>query len=153
MSTDMSLATDKNELIVIYTSESSIAKQTLGYAKSSAAKTNLINISEAGLTGTQWSEVADMLGASIDELIAKDHPDVVDLVNDASYSDDDWIHFIQNNPVAIQNPILIMGKQAKQISTPSEAMQFIGVDSAGLEKHNVGDDPEISTNTKDERQV
>lgn len=53
MPTDMTLATDNNELIVIYSSESSIGKQTLGYVKSSDAKLNLINISVAGITGTQ----------------------------------------------------------------------------------------------------
>jgi arsenate reductase-like glutaredoxin family protein len=153
MPTDMTLATDNNELIVIYSSESSIGKQTLGYAKSSDAKLNLINITEAGLTGTQWSEVADLLGASIDELVSKDHPDVDDFAKDATMSDDHWIKFIQNNPNAIQNPILIQGKRAKQITTPSQAMQFIDVDSAGLEKHSIGDSPEISPNTDDEHQV
>ncbi len=153
MPIDMTLATDKNELIVIYTPESSIAKQVLGYVKSSESKTNLVNISEAGLTGTQWSEVADLLGASIDELVAKEHPDVKHLLEGATMSDNDWIHFIQNNPVAIQNPILIQGSKAQQLDTPSDAMQFISVDSAGLEKHNVGDDPEISSNTEGETQV
>ena len=153
MPTDMTLATDNNELIVIYSSESSIGKQTLGYAKSSDAKLNLINITEAGLTGTQWSEVADLLGASIDELVSKDHPDVDDFAKDATMSDDHWIKFIQNNPNAIQNPILIQGKRAKQITTPSQAMQFIDVDSAGLEKHPIGDSPEISSNTDNEHQV
>ena len=153
MPTDMTLATDNNELIVIYSSESSIGKQTLGYAKSSEAKLNLINIAEAGLTGTQWSEVADLLGASIDEMVSKDHPDVDYFAKDATMSDDHWIKFIQNNPNAIQNPILIQGKRAKQITTPSQAMQFIDVDSAGLAKHNVGESPEISSNTDDEHQV
>lgn len=153
MPIDMTLATDKNELIVIYTSASSIGKQVLGYAKSSEAKANFINISEAGLTGTQWSEVADLLGASLDELVAKDHPDVSELLKGATMSDDDWIHFIQNNPIAIQQPILIQGKKAMQVSTPSQALRFIGVDSAGLEKHNVGDKPKVSSNTEGESQV
>ncbi|WP_396596743.1 arsenate reductase family protein [Dokdonia sp. R86516] len=153
MPTDMTLATDNNELIVIYSSESSIGKQTLVYAKSSDAKLNLINISDAGLTGTQWSEVADLLGVSINELVSKDHPEVDNFVKDATMSDDHWIKFIQNNPNAIQNPILIQGTRAKQITTPSQAMQFIEVDSAGLEKHNVGESPEISSNTDNEHQV
>ncbi len=153
MPTDMTLAIDNNELIVIYSQESSIGKQVIGYAKSSEAKVNLINISEAGLTGTQWSEVADMLGASIDELVSKDHPDVDNFAKDATLSDDDWIHFIQNNSNAIQKPILIKGTKAIQIETPSEALRFIGVDSAGLEKHHVGDEPEITSNTDDEQQV
>ncbi len=153
MPTDMTLATDNNELIVIYSSESSIGKQTLGYAKSSDAKLNLINIADAGLTGTQWSEVADLLGVSIDKLVSKDHPEVDNFVKDATMSDDHWIKFIQNNPNAIQNPILIQGTRAKQITTPSQAMQFIEVDSAGLEKHNVGESPEISSNTDNEHQV
>ena len=153
MPTDMTLATNNRELIVIYSPESSIGKQALGYAKSSDATLKLINIAEAGLTGTQWSEVADLLGASIDELVSKDHPDVDNFAKDATMSDDHWIKFIQNNPNAIQNPILIQGKRAKQITTPSQVMQFIDVDSAGLEKHNVGDKPDISSNTNDEHQV
>ncbi|TVZ51616.1 arsenate reductase family protein [Dokdonia sp. Hel_I_53] len=153
MSTDMTLATDENELIVIYTNESSIAKQTLGYAQSSEKATNFINISESGLTGTQWTEVADLLGASIDELISKEHPDVDSFAKDATLSNDDWIHFLQNNPVALQNPILIEGKRALQITTPSQALSFINVDSAGLEKHNIGDNPDISSNTDGESQV
>ncbi len=153
MPTDMTLATDDNQLIVIYSDESSIAKQTLGYAKSSEKATNLINISKSGLTGTQWTEVADLLGASIDELVSKDHPDVDAFIKDATLSDDDWIHFIQKNPVALQRPILIVGKRAMQIETPSEALSFIEVDSAGLEKHTIGEDPEISTNTEGENQI
>lgn len=153
MPTDMTLAIDNNELIVIYSQESSIGKQVIGYAKSSESKVNLINISEAGLTGTQWSEVADMLGASIDELVSKDHPDVDDFAKNATLSDDDWIHFIQNNSNAIQKPILIKGKKAMQVETPSDVLQFIDVDSAGLEKHPVGDEPEIAPNTDDEQQV
>lgn len=153
MSTDMTLATDSKELIIIYTPESSIGKQALGYVKSSEATSNMINISEAGLTGTQWSEVADLLGTSIDKLVAKDHPDVSPVLKDATFSNDDWIRFIQNNPVAIQNPILIQGGKATQITTPSDVMRFISVDSAGLEKHNVGDSPETSSNTEGEKQV
>lgn len=121
----MTLATDNKELIVIYTSESSIAKQTLGYVKSSESALNLRNISDSGLTGTQWSEVADLLGRSIDKMVAKNHPDVAPLLNNATLSDTDWIHFIQHNPVAIQRPILIQGTKAVQIKTPSEAMRFI----------------------------
>lgn len=97
--------------------------------------------------------MADLLGASIDELVFKDHPDVVDFAKDATMSADHWIKFIQNNPNAIQNPILIQGKRALQITTPSQALQFIEVDSAGLEKHNVGDKPDLSSNTDNEHQV
>lgn len=149
----MTLATDTKELTFIYTPTSSIAKQALGYVKSSEHKANVINISEAGLTGTQWSEIADLLGASIDQLVSKDHPDVDEFAKSATMSDDHWIKFIQNNPTAIQQPILIQGKRAKQIASPSEVLQFIGVDSAGLEKKNVGDSPSISSSTDGEHQV
>jgi len=153
MPTNMTLATNDRELLVIYDPESSIGKQALGYAKSSTSTLKLINLAEAGLTGTQWSEVADLLGASIDKLVSKDHPNVDGFVKNATMSDDHWIKFIQNNPSAIQNPILIQGKRAKQITTPSQVMQFIEVDSAGLEKHNVGDAPDITPNTTDEHQI
>lgn len=149
---DMTLATDSKELIIIYTSESSIAKQALGYAQTSKAALNLINISETTITGTQWSEVADLLGSTIGELVSKNHPDVAPILQDATFSDDDWIHFIQHNPVAIQNPIMIQGRKATQINTPSEVLRFISVDSAGLNKHKMGESPETS-NTKDETEV
>ena len=101
----------------------------------------------------QRKVIAQVMSESKLTFGSKDHPDVDDFAKDATLSDDDWIHFIQNNSNAIQKPILIKGKKAIQVETPSDVLQFIDVDSAGLEKHPVGDDPEIAPNTDDEQQV
>lgn len=149
----MTLATSDRELTFIYSSESSIGKQALGYVQGSDLKSNTIDINRSGLTGTQWVEVVNLLGANLEDIVAKDHPDVNEFASKASLSEDHWIKFIQNNPNAIQSPILIHGKRAKQLTSPSQVLQFIEVDSAGLEKHPLSHDPETSPNTDGEHQV
>lgn len=149
----MTLATSDNALTFIYSSETSIGKQALAYVKSAELKSNSIDISRSGLTGTQWAEVVNLLGVNLENIVAKDHPDVNEFASKASLSEDHWIKFIQNNPNAIQSPILIHGKRAKQLTSPSQVLQFIEVDSAGLEKHPLSHDPETSPNTDGEYQV
>lgn len=149
----MTLATSDKELTFIYNSQASIGKQALAYVNSSELKSNPIDISKAGLTGTQWAEVVNRLGVTLEDIVSKNHPDVHDFASQASLSDDHWIKFIQNNPVALQSSILLHGERAKQITSPSQVLQFIEVDSAGLEKHPIPDQPEIHPTTKGEHQT
>lgn len=149
----MVLATSDRELTYIYNSQTSKGKQALAYVESSELTQNNIDISKAGLTGTQWVEVVNLMGVGLADIISKEHPDVSDFTSESDLSDDHWIKIIQNNPEVLQNPILINGNRAKQITTPSQVMQFIKVDTAGLEKHPKGMDPEITPNTENEHQV
>ena len=144
------IAQNDRQLNFYYSDDSSIAKQTLGFLEASGKEIQMININETKLTGTQWAELSKGLHTTIDGLINKEHPSAADIIGDADFDEHDWIDVLNNCPQVFEYPIAMNGNKFMQIQTPSDILKFYDVDSAGLEKHNVGDNPDISTNTKDD---
>ncbi|WP_203295738.1 arsenate reductase family protein [Luteirhabdus pelagi] len=142
------IARDKNELILIYSSNTRVGKHTLGYIQGSNDKINTIDIAKVKVTGTQWVEIADDLGKKVEDLIDKR---VLDEETDRSnFSTDDWIKVLQNNNEVLTQPIAIQGERIKQIENPPNIMDFFNVDSAGLKKTMHTEDPTIKPTTDDE---
>lgn len=143
------LATDGQQLTLIYNSESSIAKQTLGYVQSVEKEIQTIDISKTTLGDTVWVTIAEGLNVPLHGLFSKDHPDAPD-VSEESYTTDDWLKILKKNPSLIQAPIAINGKNYLQVASPSEILKFFEVDTAGLEKKNVGDSPTTSSQAEED---
>jgi arsenate reductase-like glutaredoxin family protein len=144
------LASDERQFTLIYSSESSIGKQTLAYIESLEAEIRTIDITKTKFGDTVWVSMADEMKVPLEDLFSRDHPDAPEDSNN-DFSTDDWLKLIKHNPKLLQQPIAIKGKKIKQISTPSEVLQFFEVDSAGLEKENIGDDPTTESETKGEQ--
>src|SRR5690606_5350586 len=127
------IARDKNQLTLIYSSNTRVGRQTLGYLTGIDKPYLSIDISKTKVSDTQWAEIAKELKVKIGDLVDKRQLDFE--VNDTDEFDDhDWIKIIQKNDKAISQPIAIMGNVTKQIVNPPDIMQFFGVDSAGLEQ-------------------
>lgn len=148
---DMSvLTTDENLLTLIYSSESHLGKQALGYVQGAGSNLRTIDIAETNLGNTVWVSIAEGLGKPLGKLFSDDHSGNLDIEDSSSFKTDDWLKLIDKNPELLQQPIAIKGKKFLQVSNRSEILKFFGVDSAGLEKKNVGDAPTTSSTTEDE---
>lgn len=132
MENDMGvIATNNRELNLYYNANSSIGMQTLAFVQASKKKVLAVDLSKTKVTGTQWAELADLLGISIKDLINTEHPDFIKLYgkdNDLE-GDDDWIKVLQKNPSVVTQPILVNGNKAMQVNTPSDIMVFLDAES------------------------
>ena len=125
------IATNNRELNLYYNDNSSIGMQTLAFVQASKKKVLAVDLSKTKVTGTQWAELADLLGISIKDLINTEHPDFIKLYgkdNDLE-GDDDWIKVLQKNPSVVTQPILVNGNKAMQVNTPSDIMVFLDAES------------------------
>lgn len=150
MEDDGVLSNDENQLTLIYSSESHLGKQVLGYAQGAEKDLHAIDIAETNLGDTVWVEIAEGLGKSLGDILDTKSVDSLEIDDDSSFDTDDWLKLIEKNPALLQQPIAINGDKFKQVSNRSEILEFYSVDSAGLEKHNVGDEPTTSSTTEDE---
>ncbi|MHA7830596.1 MAG: arsenate reductase family protein [Flagellimonas sp.] len=121
------IATNNREVKLFYNAETNKGMQTLAYLKSSKKKVLDIDLSKTKVTGTQWTELAKLLGKPIKDLINTEHPDFMNKYGKDPdlYDDEDWLKVMENNPKVVTQPILVNGDQAVQIDAPSEVMRFL----------------------------
>ncbi|MBC2840523.1 arsenate reductase family protein [Robiginitalea sp. SC105] len=127
------LATDDNQLTLIYNSETRLGKQALGYLQGADRAIQELDISKTKLANTVWVSLQEKLAKPFNEMLAVDHPDAPD-TGSGDLHPDDWLKMLNENPVLLQNPIAIAGNKTLQLSTPSELVQFFRPNSAGLPK-------------------
>jgi len=125
------IATNNRELNLYYNADSSIGMQTLAFVQASKKKVLAVDLSKTKVTGTQWAELADLLGIPIKDLINTEHPDFIKLYgkNNDLVSDDDWIKVLQKKPSVVTQPILVNDNKAMQVNTPSDVMVFLDEES------------------------
>ena len=143
-------ATDKNQLTYIYSSKSDLGKKVLGYIDSLEDKCRIIDIVNDPIPDTAWTEIAEMASVSFDELFSIKQAEVNATDSNTDFNTDDWLKVIKKNPEVLQKPIVIKGDSAKQVDSRSEALQYFGVDSAGLDKKMSDDLPTTSSTTENE---
>jgi arsenate reductase-like glutaredoxin family protein len=134
------LATNERQLTLIYNSASSLGQQTLGYVQAADAKVHTIDISKTKLGDTAWVSIAEGLQKPLHELLAKDLPELP-VTEKADFDTDDWLKLLKKNPALLQKPIAVNGNKYMQVQTPSEVLKFFGVDSAGIKKKPLGEEP------------
>lgn len=144
------LTTDEKLLTLVYSSTSHLGKQVLGYVQGAGEHLRTIDIAETNLGHAVWVTLADGLNKDLGELFSLDNTETLNIENSDSFDTDDWLKLIDKNPSLLQNPIAIKGKNFMQVTGRSQVLKFFGVDSAGLEKKNLGDSPTTSSTTKDE---
>ncbi len=129
------ISKDNQQIKLYYHSDNSIGKQLLGYVESAKKEVLAIDIAKTNVPGTQWKEIADMLKVDIRDLIDTSHPDFINAYSETAQMEaHDWMKVLDKFPQALGDPIVIVGEQAHRISTPSEFVQYIEPDSAGLDK-------------------
>lgn len=134
------LSSDERQLTLIYNSQTSLGKQTLGYVQSSGEKVHTIDISKTKLGDTAWVSIADALGKPLGELFMKKLPELPD-VDTSDFGTEDWLKLLNKNPALLQQPIAINGQKYMQVITPSQTLKFFKVDSAGLKENQIEEPP------------
>lgn len=127
------IARDKNQLTIIYSSETRVGRQTLGYLAGTNKPYLAIDLVQTKITGTQWVELANAMNVKVGDLVDKRQLGLTDKET-SRFGSEDWIKIIRSNNNAISQPIVIRGEITKQITNPSEVMEFFDVDSAGLDQ-------------------
>ncbi|SNR59478.1 Arsenate reductase, glutaredoxin family [Maribacter sedimenticola] len=130
------IAMDKKQITLYYSSLNSLGKQVNAYVESSEMEHLTIDIAKTNVTGTQWAELADGLNKNISELIDQDHADFKKIYGEkeVNLDNDGWLKVLDKNPSLLKYPIVIQGKKFIELESASDFKQYMKPDSAGLEK-------------------
>ena len=122
----------KNErLITIYCHpEHHLTTKCIAVAKASKADVQVIEIDKTKIAGTEWAEIAQLLDSTIDDLIAKNHPEFLKTYKQNALLDDkDAIKLLQHEPQVLAFPIAIRGDKAIQAKNSTDIMKLHKPDS------------------------
>ncbi|WP_211361152.1 arsenate reductase family protein [Maribacter flavus] len=130
------IAMDKRQITLYYSSENTIGKQIHAYVQSSKKKNLAVDISKTEVTGTQWVELADGLNKDIKDLIAMDHPDFLNVYGEQGQDldENDCIKILQKEPHLLKHPIAVNGEKYIVLDNAASFKKFIAPDSAGLKE-------------------
>jgi len=128
------LATDKRQLIYIYSEDSRLGKEVLSYIQGIDKALKVININKETISGTIWTEIASLLNLEVGELFSSDTTSSDPTRHKDEYSTEDWLKLIQHNPHFLQTPIAINGSKAKQIEQRNDLHSFYEAAGGDLDK-------------------
>jgi len=120
----MEIATNTNQITILYVENSPRAKQTIAYCKSAGLAIREINIMKTRLTGTMIIEIADSLSIPLIELVNRNHPLFRRYYAGAQFEGIDIIKIIQKHPDIMKQPIVIRGKDVLLIETPTDVLKL-----------------------------
>lgn len=132
-----SIAKDKKQVTLFYSSENSLGKQIYAYVSSSEKSILGVDISKTTVTEKQWAEIAEGLGIKIEELVGTDHPDFKEKYGDdkIDLEANDWFKVLENNPQLLKYPIAINGENYLRLKTSASFKKYMEEDSAGIWKN------------------
>lgn len=132
------IAKDDRQLTLIYSSNTSIGAKVNAYAQAANDKLLAIDISKTKLSDSQWAEIVSELNITFKDLVSHKED------KDASFTDDDWLKILQSDDRLLAKPVAINGDRIKQLESYTSILDFMGVDSAGIEKTMHTEPPNIS---------
>lgn len=129
----ISLATDAREIVLIYNSDIKNHREIFAYAQSADVPVNALDIQKDKITGTQWSEVAGLMGKEVKDLIPTDHASFVQKFGENVELDNDGaIKILQHDLEMLIFPIAIRGTVAIQPHLYGDMTKLFGADSAKI---------------------
>lgn len=144
------IARDKNQLTLIYSSNTRVGRHTLSYLTGIDKRYLSIDIAKTKVGDTMWVEIAEALGVKVGDLVDKRELDIASESTE-DFNTNDWLKIIQFNDCVISRPIAINGSRTLQINNPTEILEFFEVDSAGLEQSPMeGNKLDIERTTENE---
>ncbi len=130
------LAEDHKQLTLLYSSETTVGKQTLAYAEASDKNVLTIDVSKTKVTGTQWVEIAERLGTTVSHLVNTTHPDFVKLYGSeaVNLSTDDWVKVLQKQPEVLKGCVVLNGLECLIVENPSDIVKYLGVEGEDIKE-------------------
>ena len=128
------IARNDRQLIVYYDSKSDLGRKVRAHAESSDLKVLPVDLLESNLTGTEWAEIAEMLGVTVDKLIDQDHPIFKEKYgNDHVELDEtDAMKVLANNPETLVFPIGVRGNRAVQVKQSNDLKTLFDSDTGEI---------------------
>lgn len=121
----MVISSPKNQITLYFDPNSNRGKQTLVYAKTYKLPISEIDITKEPFTGTQLLELTRLLGLSLSEIADTERALYKEEIGDSkSFSDEDWITVLTQNPELVRSPIAMKGKKVMMINTPTDILQL-----------------------------
>ncbi len=123
------LSENERQLNLYYYPGHKLSKEALAYAESSDAKLNAVNIEKTKITGTQWVELAEMLGVKVTDFLEKDHPAFKEKFDkETEVGTEDAVKILQNNPELLVYPIATRGKKAIYVKMMTDILKLTKAD-------------------------
>lgn len=124
------IATNEHQITLFCHSQHHLTTKCIAVAEASKAELQVIEIDKTKVTATEWTELADKLNLSLDDLLVKNHPDFEDKFNsNSSLSEEDAIKLLQNNPELLVYPIALRGGKAVLAKNSTAILQLHKPDS------------------------
>jgi len=120
----MEIATNDNQINILYIDNSPRAKQTKAYCQASGIPIREINMTKSKLTGTMITEIAAGLKISLNELVNRNHPTFKKYYGNAIFDDVDIIKIIQNHPDVMKQPIVMRGNRIVLVEAPTDVLRL-----------------------------
>lgn len=119
---------NENEVIrVFYGNDDYQDPQTLAKAESEYLSVISIDVRKTPLTGTQLLQMADKLGVAPSEMVNKELKDYKKVVSRSSYSTEDWIQILLENPHLLRT-IAQRGDRMIFVDSPTDIKQLGRID-------------------------
>lgn len=119
------IAHSERQITVYYNPESSIGMKALAYLQESKFPVLLIDIIKNPPTSAQWIEIAEGLGVDVSELVQKDHPAFTCQYPPSELNAEDWLKIMHKHPEVIDQPIILRGRRALLIRTPTDVLKIL----------------------------
>lgn len=127
----ISIATDDKEIVLIYNSDIKNHREIFAYAQSASGKLNALDITQERITGTLWSEIANLLGKEVKDLLHTDHSTFVQKHGKhVSLNNDGAIKLLQHEPELLVYPLAIKGDQVIEAHLYGDITKLFGSDTA-----------------------
>lgn len=100
------------------------SRETLQLINDAGKEVELIEYLKAPPTAEELASIIDMLGISPEQLLRKNEAIFKESFKGKSYSDDEWINIMVDNPKLIERPIVVEGNKAV-LGRPPENVQTL----------------------------
>ncbi len=113
-----------NEVTLIYHSDKENDQKSRGYVEALEGYViKTLDLKRDKLTETQLAEVANKMGASIDDMLDETYADRVNIPSVKGMREQDALKLMANDPIIINTPIVIIGKHAFHVDSAFELIR------------------------------
>lgn len=128
------LARSDREIILFYDSQSELGKKCRAQAESSGLSVKIVDLLNEKVTGTEWLEIAELLGKNVQDLIDQEHPIFKELYGDEKVEVDEngAIAILEKHPETLVFPIAIRGNRAIQAKGSTSISKLMDPDGGNI---------------------
>ncbi|MGX1024802.1 arsenate reductase family protein [Flavobacterium sp. CS20] len=129
----MMISKDNKQINLYYHPDYALSKKCLAIAQANKAVIFPIDISKAGISQTDWSEMAKMLNLSVVDLINLNHEIITSKFGKSPNIDEfDALKIIEKHPEVVDKPIAIRGNKIVRASHANDILQLQSVDTGEI---------------------